>query len=486
MTARSLVWYRGNDLRVSDHRPLSDAAKSGEVVPVFVLAPHFFAVKPPRRGAHRMQFLIESLVELNQNLARLGSKLIVVSGKTEEVIPRLARQWNVDRVVAQRVTEPLAREWEKRIAQVLRVPLILFDGETLLPPATLRTGAGTPYSVFTPFARAFGNIADEVGSPLLAPRKLPPLPSDLSNSESLAIPCLTELGISYNQHLQSGGEAAAKRRLQSFLRTTVADYSDGRDRMDLPGTSRLSADLSLGTISVRTVWDAVCRSRATPRAERSLDAFCNELIWREFAHSTLWDRPELINTPFRKDFLDFPWRKDDGGWDAWVEGTTGYPVVDAAARQLLTEGWVHNRARMVAASFLTKHLMIDFRLGEEHYFEQLVDADMANNDMGWQWSAGCGCDAQPYFRIFNPMVQGERFDPDGQYVRRWIPELARLPAKYIHRPATAPSAVLQTAGVVPGKTYPEPRVDHMTARSRFIQIADSHLSRARASAGSCR
>jgi len=484
MTARTLVWYRGNDLRVSDHRPLSDAAQSGSVVPVFVLDPHFFAVKPPRRGAHRMQFLIESLVELNQNLARLGSKLIVVSGKTVEVIPRLARQWNVDRVVAQRVTEPLAREWEERIARLLSVPLILLEGETLLPPRTLRTGAGTPYLVFTPFARAFAKVADEVGSPLLAPRKLPPLPSALSVSETLAIPSLAELGISANRHLHSGGETAAKRRLQSFLRTTLADYAEGRDRMDLPGTSRLSADLSLGTISVRTVWDAVCRCRAAPRAVRSLDAFRNELIWREFAHSTLWDRPELLEAPFRKDFLDFPWRKDDGDWDAWVQGTTGYPVVDAAARQLLTEGWVHNRARMVAASFLTKHLMIDFRLGEKHYLEQLVDADCASNNMGWQWSAGCGCDAQPYFRIFNPLVQGERFDPDGQYVRRWVPELAKLPAKYIHRPAAAPGAVRLAASVVMGKTYPEPRVDHVAARSRFLQIAESHINKARANADS--
>jgi deoxyribodipyrimidine photo-lyase len=225
---------------------------------------------------------------------------------------------------------------------------------------------------------------------------------------------------------------------------------------------------------VRTVWHAVDRAlrELSPDALRR---YQDELLWREFAHSTLFDRPALLEQPFRADWRDFPWRDDQRGWRAWVEGRTGYPVVDAAARQLLATGFVHNRARMVAASFLAKHLLIDFRRGERHYFELLTDGDWANNDLGWQWSAGCGCDAQPWFRIFNPTTQGEKFDPEGEYVRHWVPELARLPARYIHAPQAAPAAVLAEAGVRVGHDYPAPIVEHAFARQRFIEIARKHL-----------
>jgi len=206
-------------------------------------------------------------------------------------------------------------------------------------------------------------------------------------------------------------------------------------------------------------------------------AYLNELIWREFTHSTLWDRPELLEEPFRSDFVDFPWRFDDRLWNAWVLGRTGYPVVDAASRQLVTEGFVHNRARMIHASFLTKHLLIDYRQGEAHYMKYLTDGDWAQNNAGWQWSAGCGCDAQPYFRVFNPMTQGKKFDPDGNYVRRWLPELRELPPKYCHEPWLAPPVIAKAAGVKIGSDYPAPIVDHKLARERFLAQAKSHLAR---------
>jgi deoxyribodipyrimidine photo-lyase len=205
--------------------------------------------------------------------------------------------------------------------------------------------------------------------------------------------------------------------------------------------------------------------------------FENELVWREFAHSTLWDRPELLEQPFQAKFERFPWRRDEDGWRAWAQGETGYPVVDASARQLLAEGFVHNRARMIAASFLAKHLLVDYRLGEAHYMRYLTDGDHANNDAGWQWSAGCGCDAQPYFRIFNPVTQGQKFDPGGGYVRRWLPELAHLPARYIHQPWQAPPAVLEQAAVVLGRNYPHPIIDHAHARQRFLDTAAEHFAR---------
>ena len=478
MTVRSLVWFRGKELRVADHAPLAAAARDGEVLPVFVVDPYFFAPVRARELPHRMQFLLESLEELSENLAQLGSRLVVVAGKSVEVIPRLALRWRVDRVVSQRWTEPFARERDRRIALALSVPFELFAGETLLPPETLRTGAGTPYTVFTPFARAFAARADAVGEPVRAPRSLPPWPSDATTEDVasiVSIPTLVDLGIPRNPSLLRGGEVAARGRLRAFLRDGVAEYSVARDQMSIAGTSRLSADLHFGTVSTRAVWTGVRRSPAFERAPRLGSVFSNQLLWREFAHATLWDRPELLTEPFRQGFIGFPWRDDDDGWRAWTAGTTGYPVVDAAARQLQAEGFVHNRARMIAASFLAKHLMIDFRRGEAHYMKYLVDGDWANNDMGWQWSAGCGCDAQPYFRIFNPTLQGERFDPEGAYVKRWIPELRNMKPKYIHRPWDAPVSVLEAAGVVLGKTYAAPCVNHSFARDRFLRIAEEHI-----------
>jgi deoxyribodipyrimidine photo-lyase len=244
--------------------------------------------------------------------------------------------------------------------------------------------------------------------------------------------------------------------------------------MDLAGTSRLSADLKFGTLTTRQVWSAVESALGGSNAARS---FLNELVWREFTHSTLWDRPELLETPFRPAFAGFPWKVDEALWQVWVAGKTGYPVVDAAARQLLGEGFVHNRARMISASFLTKHLLIDYRRGEAHYMKYLTDGDWAQNNAGWQWSAGCGCDAQPYFRIFNPVTQGKKFDPEGDYVRRWVPELGRMPARFVHHPWEAPDVVLDAAGVRLGETYPRPVVEHRFARERFLAVAAQHLKR---------
>jgi deoxyribodipyrimidine photo-lyase len=295
-------------------------------------------------------------------------------------------------------------------------------------------------------------------------------------AEAVPIPTCESLAIRPNPRLLRGGERAAGQRLRFFLDGPAGAYHRQRDRIDLAGTSRLSADLSVGTLSARTLWTAVEDELGRSPAGRS---FLNELVWREFTHSTLWDRPELLSKPFREDFAGFPWQDAEGPWVAWARGETGYPVVDAAARQLLGEGFVHNRARMIAASFLTKHLLVDYKRGEAHYMKYLTDGDWAQNNAGWQWSAGCGADAQPHFRVFNPVLQGERWDPDGGYVRRWVPELGRVPAKYLHRPWEAPADVLRTAGVVLGRTYPRPVVDHAWARGRFLAVARDHLSRVR-------
>jgi deoxyribodipyrimidine photo-lyase len=470
---RTLVWYRGKDLRTADHAPLRAAARDGgEVIPLFVLDEHFFRPAAARQTPFRIQFLLESLASLAANLEHLGSRLILVRGRSVEVVPQLAKSWKVDRVMAQSWAAPIGRERDRAVMKSLPVPLQLFDTETLCPPGTLRTGAGDPFSVFSAFARAFGRDA-RVEAAAAAPRGLPPVPADV-NTRSIALPTLESLGLGHNPRVPSGGERNARLRLKSWLGKDAKDYDELRNRMDLPGTSRLSADLKFGTLSVRTVWNAVDRAlrELSPDALR---VYQSELLWREFAHSTLFDRPQLLQETFRPEWRTFPWRHDEDGWLAWVEGRTGYPVVDAAARELLGSGFVHNRARMIAASFLAKHLLIDFRRGERHYLDLLTDGDWANNDAGWQWSAGCGCDAQPWFRIFNPVTQGAKFDPAGDYVRAWVPELALLPAKYIHAPWLAPAEILAAAGVRLGTNYPRPIVEHAFARGRFLDTAKRHL-----------
>lgn len=472
---RTIVWFRAKDLRLTDHVPLQDALSTGDVIPLFVIEPSCFGASSAAHAPHRTQYLLESLVHLSQAIQRLGSRLLLIEGEATEVVPRLVREWKADRVVAHRWVEPRGRARDAKLDRLLDGRLELYEGETLHPPGTLRTQQGKPYSVFSHFARAFRQH-HAIASPMPAPQALPKLPRGLGK-QMAPPPRLESLGLKRNPSVIRGGEHAAAARLKTFLDQALAGYAQHRDRLDLDGTSRLSADLKFGTLSVRHVWSSV---RAKAGSSQAADVYCNELLWREFTHSTLWDRPEVLRQPFRPDFEGFPWRRDEDTFRAWATGTTGYPVVDAAARQLLGEGFVHNRARMIAASFLCKHLLLDYRLGEAHYMKHLVDGDLAQNNAGWQWSAGCGCDAQPYFRVFNPVTGGKRFDHDGAYVRRWVPELRHLPIRYIHSPWTAPASILSEAGVKLGTTYPTPIVDHSIARQRFLDSARAHLSDARA------
>jgi deoxyribodipyrimidine photo-lyase len=466
---RTLVWFRGKDLRLADHRALSSALGS-ELLPLFILDPEQLGPERAREAPHHVQFLLESVAELGRNIEALGSRLLVVSGETPSVIADLVRRWRVERIVAQAWSWPSGRELERRVREATPAPLELFEGETLEAPGSLRTTGGTAYGVFTPFARAFTKNA-RIGQPLPTPAALPPLPeAEIAQVARTPLPTLEALGLSHNPRLQRGGESQGQARLEAFLAGPMRSYHERRDRLDLDGTSRLSCDLKFGTLSVREAW-----TRAHERRGEGRDTFKKELLWREFCHSTLWDQPQLLDEPFQARFEGFPWLADTAGWQAWAEGRTGYPVVDASARQLLTEGFVHNRARMISASFLTKHLLVDYRDGERHYRCHLTDGDLANNNAGWQWSAGCGCDAQPYFRIFNPVSQGEKFDVDGSYVRRWLPELAALPTRFIHAPWRAPAAVLEQAQVRLGVDYPLPIVDHAAARQRFLDTARAHF-----------
>lgn len=468
---RQLVWFRGEDLRLADHPALDAARGSTELICLFILEPHYFAPQGDCVAPHRLQFLLDALDSLANNLKDRGSELLIVPGPATRALPSCVERWKPERVLAQQSVLPGSRRRDRTLAAELPVELRLFGGQTLLPPGSVRNGSGGPYAVFSAFARAVRKQLLET-APLPSPRKLPPAPADLDRTGLLALPELASLGATNNAALQRGGERAARQRLRAFLAGPSGKYDVGRDRMDQAGTSRLSADLKFGTLSVRTVHARVCADMPEGEARTR---YLNELLWREFSHHTLHDRPELLHEPFRAGFRGFPWRDDRADLAAWEQGQTGYPVVDAAMRQLLAEGFVHNRARMIAASFLCKHLLVDYRHGERHYMQWLTDGCPAQNNMGWQWSSGSGCDAQPYFRVFNPMTQGKRFDPDGAYVRRYVPELHAVPTKHVHAPWMAPEPVLAEAGVRLGQDYPHPIVDHATARARFLETARVHL-----------
>lgn len=465
---KTIVWFRGSDLRVSDHAPLSEAAGHGEVLPLFVLDPGTFSSRRAREAPHRTQFLCDSLASLDANLRRLGSRLVLVEGPAARVVPQMARLWNADRIWAYGSVTPEGRAKEDALERG-NVAVRFFDGETLVHPSRVRTGSGRPYAVFTPFSRALRRMIGTVAVQP-APHRLPPVPARFE-IEASRVPRIEDLELVRNPSVIRGGEDALQARLRAFFKDGSETYRDERDRMDRPGTSRLSADLGFGTLSIREAWNLA----ETRLGGESRTLFQRQLLWREFGYAVLWHRPGVVERPFRPLFERFAWTFRETEWKAWTRGQTGYPLVDAAARQLLAEGFVPNRARMVAASFLTKHLLIDYRLGEAHYLKFLVDGNRALNNLGWQWSAGCGCDAQPYFRVFNPVRQGQRFDPNGDYVRRWVPELSGLSAEFIHAPWEAPPLVLESAGVHLGETYPGPIVVHSEARTRFLELADRHV-----------
>jgi deoxyribodipyrimidine photo-lyase len=483
---RSLVWFRGNDLRLRDHLPLYAALRQGEAIFVYLLEPEQWSPVALGGATHRRRYLRQIVESLQRDIEERGSRLLLVAGRPLDVLPWLAAGCHVDEVLTQRQTDPLARQTSSKLEAKLSVPLRLLDGETLVVPGSMRTTTGGPYSVFTAFAKAIWRQLD-VKRPIPAPARLPPLPVDVAKWVATAmqqpkedwkllnqLPELDEQTPDGQAAVLQGGERDALKRLKHFVTEKGQNYVEARDRLALDGTSRLSGDLKFGSVSPRQIWTAATKAMVNDAGRTK---FLTQLLWREFAYSTLWDRPDLLTQPFQARFARFPWRKDPQGYAAWAEGRTGYPVVDAAARQLLREGYVHNRARMIAASFLAKDLLIDFRLGESHYLEWLIDGDRAQNDLGWQWSSGCGCDAQPYFRVFNPVTQGERFDPEGHYVRRYLPELARLSTRYIHAPWLAPPEELARAGIRLDQDYPAPIVEHAGARNRFLAIAAEHFGK---------
>ena len=452
---RTLHWFR-SDLRIRDNRSLEAAARADELAALYVLDDRLLAGSVPRA-----RFLLGCLERLDAGLRERGQQLIVRRGDPERIVPELCDRLRVDRLHFGRDYAPFALERDtavRRSVEKTGVSVHVHKDRVAFESDELLTQGGDPFRVYSPYRRAwwrrFASDPQEPG----ARCNLPPPVAGLDPG---ALPSPGELGLAGDPtELPTPGEAAARRRLRSFLERDVADYAERRDFPAAAATSRLSPYLRLGAISVRVCIDeAQLAAAREPKLERGVQKWIDELIWRDFYHAILHSHPHVTRGAFRPEYDALVWKRDEAGFGAWCEGRTGFPFVDAGMRQLAATGWMHNRVRMVVASFLTKDLGIDWRLGERFFMERLVDGDPASNNGGWQWSASTGTDAQPWFRIFNPVSQGERFDPEGEYVRRWIPELQPLGGKRAHRPWDSPLEV-------PG--YPPPIVSHDRARREAL------------------
>lgn len=464
----TLVWFR-QDLRLHDHPALHHAVQQGDIVlPVYIHA--LEEEQPWEPGGASRWWLHHSLASLDTSLRAKGSQLVLRQGKSLEELEKLIKEAGITRVVWNRRYEPAIIKRDENIKAALReqgMAVESFNGSLLREPWEVKTKEGKPYQVYTPMWKAYQTLS-EPRQPLPVPKNLPaPVkwPRSVGLEKLKLLPTIKWDAGFYDAW--KPGEASALQRLKRFSKQSAGEYKNQRDLPGIDGTSRLSPCLHFGEVSPNQIWYTIQEMRqadGSPHFLEQSEVYLKEVVWREFAYHLLFNFPHTPKEPLRAEFAKFPWKEDRTKLRAWQRGQTGYPIVDAGMRQLWTTGWMHNRLRMVVASFLVKHLLIPWQRGAEWFWDTLVDADLASNTLGWQWTAGCGADAAPYFRVFNPMQQGERFDADGAYVRRWVPELAALSDKYLHAPWTAPATVLAEAKVVLGKTYPRPIVDHAEGR----------------------
>lgn len=451
------IWWIRRDLRLTDNLALQAALDAGGAfVPVFVLDPKLLA-KPAER---RQAFLFAGLCALAEDLRALGSGLLIRSGYPVNELPRLAEELGGLPIFAEEDASPYARERDRLVGSRARLSLLPGVGAQAL--GSVLKADGTPYTVFTPFSRAWKALPPPTQR-ARKPLSLPPLPA-LASEDLPELPALANF---------PAGEQEAQRRLDAFLDGPIYAYKEHRDRVDLDGTSALSPYLRFGMLSARQAAQAARGALAdapTDGARAGAETWLNELIWREFYLSILTHFPRVLTGTFIPAGSEIHWRTAPQDLAAWQSGQTGYPVVDAGMRQLASLGWMHNRARMICASFLVKHLLINWQEGEAWFMRQLVDGDPASNNGGWQWTAGTGTDAAPYFRVFNPILQGLKFDPLGAYVRRWVPELSGLADKYIHTPWEMPAEQEKDASCRVGVDYPLPIVEHNLARDRVLTV----------------
>jgi len=476
----NLMWFR-RDLRLADNPALTSALRAGDVVPVYLHVPGEDAPWAP--GAASRWWLHHSLSALDEALQRRGSRLVIRRGDDSlTLLLALLRETGAEGVFCSRLYEPAAGRRDRRMQRALQQQghaLQGCRGQLLFEPASVQTRTGTPYRVFTPFWREclrLGVPADI--EPL--PRQLPAVPKKIRSAGTGSLQLLP--GLSRDRQFYDRwqpGERSAQKRLREFLRSSLADYDRGRDFPGESATSMLSARLHFGEISPRQVIHAVEMQLDAARSKTlraNAESFVRELGWREFTHHVLFHYPHTTDKPLDERFANFPWQtRQTRLLHAWQQGRSGFPIVDAGMRELWATGYMHNRVRMIVGSLLTKNAGIHWKQGARWFWDTLVDADLAQNSFNWQWVAGCGADAAPFFRIFNPVTQSEKFDSQGSYLRQWLPELSALPDKWIHAPWTAPAAVLAEHGIRLGRDYPQPILELKPTREAALRAYRAHI-----------
>jgi deoxyribodipyrimidine photo-lyase len=470
-SAHGIVWLR-RDLRLRDNAAIAEAARRCErITCAFVLDPDL--LRSDRMGAPIVQFFFDSLGELREHLRSLDSDLALLEGDFARELVGFAKRAAADTIFYNEDTDPDARARDGIVTRALEGAgrtVVACRDLTIAAAADVLQDNGNYYKVYTPYRRKW--------EAFLAARPQPVIPSlriatgrfsaraDIGTTR--AVPRPEDFGFTSSPLYPRGGSTAAGTLLKTFTAQHIAAYADERNLPALDTTSHLSPHLRAGTIGIRTCLAAAIAARDAARIYTGAQTWIGELVWRDFYHQLLVHVPRIASEPFVEIAATIAYRDDERAWTAWTTGTTGYPIVDAAMIQLNTTGWMHNRLRMIVASFLTKHLLIDYHRGERYFEQRLADADLAANNGGWQWSASTGTDAAPYFRVFNPTLQGKNYDPDGAFIRRMLPALAKLPARYIHEPSTTPPLIAADAGFTIGSDYPEPIVEHVFARARAL------------------